>query len=387
MTSINFKSLFLLDPNIVFLNHGSFGACPEEVFHVYQEWQGRLENQPVRFMGREYAQHDRFARESLGHFLNTDPDDIAFIPNATHGVNLVARSLPFQPGDEILTIDHEYGACDYTWEFMCEKSGAKYIRSHLPIPVVDENELVETIWQGVTPRTRLIYLSHITSPSALRIPVETLCARAQEAGILTMIDGAHAPGQIPLDLTSLNADFYTGNCHKWMLSPKGAAFLYSRHTLQHLIEPLVVSWGFHTGVSSGSRYIDYLQWSGTRDPAAYFSVPAAINFMNKHGWDVVQKNCHSLLKETLEQISQVTGLPPIYPLDSNLYHQMGVVPLPSNDPTLFKSRLYDEFAIEVPLTKIGDQNLIRVSIQAYNTPQDCQRLIDALKCLILGGTL
>lgn len=376
------KDLFLLDSNIVFLNHGSFGACPKEVFQVYQDWQLRLEQQPVRFLGREYAHHDHAAREVLGAYLHAAPDDLAFVPNATYAVNLVAHSLALQPGDEILTTDHEYGACDYTWEMICGKTGAIYKKHTLHLPVTNENELLDEIWQAVTPRTKLIYLSHITSPTALRLPVEGLCPRARSAGILTLIDGAHAPGQIPLNLTTLQADFYTGNCHKWMLAPKGSAFLYAHPSVQPLVEPLVVSWGYHAEKSSGSRYIDYLQWTGTRDPAAYFTIPAAINFMGKYDWPAHQESCHALLQRALEGIGEITGLSPIYSLDSDFYAQMGAAPLPDCDTTLLKNRLYDEFSIEIPITKIDSQSFIRVSIQAYNTPQDVDQLLHALKILL-----
>jgi len=376
------KDLFLLDPNIVFLNHGSFGACPKEVFQVYQDWQLRLEHQPVRFLGREYAQHDLNAREALGAYLHATPADLAYVPNATYGVNLVARSLALQPGDEILTTDHEYGACDYTWEMLCRKTGAIYKKHALHLPVTSTADLLDEIWQAVTPRTRLIYLSHITSPTALRLPVEGLCARARSAGILTLIDGAHAPGQIPLDLNALQVDFYTGNCHKWMLAPKGSAFLYTHPSVQHLVEPLVVSWGYHAEQSSGSRYTDYLQWTGTRDPAAHLTVPAAIGFMDEYDWPAQQKGCHALLQKALEGISEITGLPPIYPLDSDFYAQMGAVPLPECDTTLLKNRLYDEYSIEIPITKIDSRTFIRVSIQAYNTAKDVDQLLHALKILL-----
>ncbi len=376
------KDLFLLDPDIIFLNHGSFGACPKEVFQVYQDWQLRLERQPVRFLGREYAQHDLTARKALGAYLSTEPDNLAFVPNATYGVNLVARSLPLLPGDEILTTDHEYGACDYTWEMLCRTRGAKYVKHPIRLPVGSPSTLADEIWQGVNPHTRVIYLSHITSPTALRLPIEDLCARARAAGILTLIDGAHAPGQIPLEIPATQADFYTGNCHKWMLAPKGSAFLYTHPTVQHLIEPLVVSWGYHAETTSGSQYIDYLQWTGTRDPAPYFTVPAAIDFMQNHDWPSVRQSCRALLQTALAGIGQITGLPPFYSLDSDVYAQMGAVPLPECDAAQLKARLYDELKIEIPVTKIGSRLFIRVSIQAYNTPQDVAHLLRALQTLL-----
>ncbi len=379
------KSLFLLDPTIVFLNHGSFGACPQPVFKVYQAWQQRLERQPVLLLGREITALEREARQALGAYLNAGADELAFVPNATHGVNIVARSLALGPGDEILTSDHEYGACDNTWNFLCQKNGAKYIHQSIPLPVQSQDEIVEQFWQGVTPRTRVIFLSHITSPTALRLPVEAICQRARAAGILTIIDGAHAPGQIDLDLPGTGADFYTGNCHKWMLAPKGSAFLYARPEVQHLIEPLVVSWGYSATpeTTSGSRYVDLLGWTGTKDPAAALSVPAAIQFMQDHDWEGVRQTCNQLLDQLLPRISQVTGLPGVYPAGCGFYRQMAIAPLPpSVDLARLKAHLYDEYQVEVPLTEYGGQKFVRISVQGYNTGQDLDRLVEALQALL-----
>jgi len=208
------KDYFLLNPDIVFLNHGSFGATPKPVFEAYQSWQLRLERQPVLFLGRELDGLLKVSRRALGKYLNADADDLVYIPNATHGVNIIAHSLDLKPGDEILTTDHEYGACDYTWDFICGKTGAKYIHQPIPLPVHSEEEIADQIWLGVTPRTKAVYLSHITSPTALRLPVEQICQHAREAGILTIVDAAHPPGQIPVDLQALGADIVFGNCHK-----------------------------------------------------------------------------------------------------------------------------------------------------------------------------
>jgi len=377
----NLKRHFLLDPTVTFLNHGSFGATPKPVFAAYQDWQRRLERQPVLFLGREIDGLLRQSRQALGEYLDAAADDLVYIPNATHGVNIVARSLALQPGDEILTTDHEYGACDYTWEFVCKKTGAAYIHQSIPLPVRSEDEIIEQFWQGVTPRTRVIYLSHITSPTALRLPVERICQRARRAGILTLVDGAHAPGQISLNMAAIGADFYTGNCHKWLLSPKGAAFLYARREVQPLVEPLIVSWGYHATAetTSGSQFIDYLQWTGTRDPAAALSVPSAIQFMRDHNWDKVRRECHALLRQAVERICALTDMHPLYPLDSDFYSQMAIAPLPlSADLTSLKSRLYDEYQVEVPLIQWQDRKFVRISIQGYNTPSDVDALLEAL---------
>jgi isopenicillin-N epimerase len=383
--SPHLKSLFLLDPEVIFLNHGSFGACPKPVFETYQLWQRKLENQPVAFLGRDFFEFDRQARQALGAFLNSAADDLVFVPNTTHGVNIIARSLALGPGDEILTSDHEYGACDHAWELICKKSGSTYTRQPVPLPTHSSEELVEQIWQAVTPRTKVIYLSHITSPTALHLPVEILCARARQAGILTLVDGAHAPGQIALDLQAVGADFYTGNCHKWMLSPKGAGFLYARPEVQHLIEPLIVSWGYHVPphMATGSHFLDILQWTGTRDPAAAFSVAAAIQFMQAHDWQTIQQTCHDLLGTAIQRICDLVGMPPPYPLDSQLFHQMGIAPLPPGvDATLLKTRLYEEYRIEVQLTEWNDRIFVRISVQAYNTQSDLDALCNALEALL-----
>jgi len=375
------KELFLLDPKVIFLNHGSFGATPKPVFAAYQDWQRRLERHPVLFLGREIDGLLRQSRQVLGEYLNADADDLVYIPNATHGVNIVARSLALQPGDEILTTDHEYGACDYTWEFVCKRTGAAYIHQPIPLPVHSEEEIVEQFWRGVTRSTKVIYLSHITSPTALRLPVERICQRARQAGILTLVDGAHAPGQIPLDMEAVGADFYTGNCHKWLLSPKGAAFLYARREVQPLVEPLVVSWGYHatTETTCGSQFIDYLHWTGTKDPAAALSVPSAIQFMRDHNWDEVRRECHALMRQAVERICALTDLPPLYPLDSDFYSQMAIAPLPATaDQAVLKLRLYDEYKVEVPLIQWQDRKFVRISIQGYNTLYDVDALLEAL---------
>lgn len=377
-----FRSLFQLDFTIHFLNHGSFGACPVPVFEDYQAWQRRLERQPVLFLGREMVALDREARQPLGDYLHTAPENLVFVTNATQGVNIIARSLALAPGDEILTTNHEYGACDYTWEFVCKKTGATYIHQPILLPAHSLEEMAEQFWQGVTPRTKVIYLSHITSPTALCLPVEIICQRARQADIFTLVDGAHAPGQIPLDLDSLGADWYTGNLHKWALSPKGTGFLYSRPEVQSLVEPLVVSWGYHAmpETTRGSHFQDYLGWSGTKDPAASLTVPTALEFMADHQWEQVRQDCHNLLQPTIQRICDLVQMEPFYPLDSDLYHQMGIAPLPADtDIVSAKMRLYDDFRVEVPLIEWNGRKFVRISVQAYNSVGDVDALVNGLR--------
>jgi isopenicillin-N epimerase len=379
------KDLFLLDPQVIFLNHGSFGACPRPVFTKYQEWQRQLENEPVQFLGAELDNYLLEARQRLGSFLQAPGSDLVYIPNATHGVNIVARSIALQPGDEILTTDHEYGACNFAWEFICGKSGAVYKRQAIHMPVSSPEEIIDQFWEGVTPRTKVIFFSHITSPTALLFPAQEICARARQQGILTLIDGAHAPGQVNVDLALLKPDFYVGNCHKWMMSPKGAGFLYARPDAQKLIEPLIVSWGYQSTFSTPREtpFIDLLQWTGTKDPAAALSVPAAIEFMELNHWDDVRTGCHDLLRSFMNSLIEYTGLAPLYPLDSELYYQMGTIPIPKvRDLSELKARLYDQYKIEVPCLEWNGQHYLRVSVQGYNSEDDLAQLMVALKQLL-----
>ena len=373
---------FLLDPEVVFLNHGSFGATPKSVFEVFREWGLKLENQPVEFLGREIQNHLREARTQLGSYLKADPGNLVFIPNATFGVNIIASSLDFQPGDEVLTSNHEYGACDNVWSFWCQKKGIELIRQPIPLPLTSRDEIVETFWNGVTDRTRLIFLSQITSPTAVRFPVEEICERAREAGVLILIDGAHAPGQIELQLDELGSDFYTGNCHKWLLAPKGAAFLYTRPDRQDLIQPLVVSWGWgeNCPYQSDSRYHAYLEWWGTVDPAPYLTVPAAIQFQAEHNWERVQDRCREMLRKCLKEIESITGMPSIYGENQNNFHQLGAAELPPEcKPDKLQSWLYENHKIEIPIIDWEGRWFIRPSVQGYNTEGDLELLVSALQ--------
>jgi len=379
------KDQFLLDPDVVFLNHGSFGATPRPVFDAYQKWQRELERQPVQFLIRRLADRLAEARQVLADYLHADADDLVYVPNVTFGVNIVARSLALRPGDEVLASDHVYGACDKVWQFVCRKAGASYVRQPVSLPATSLDDAAEQLWQGVTPRTRVIFLSHITSPTALRLPVEAICRRAREAGILTLIDGAHAPGQIPLDLEAIGADFYAGNCHKWLLSPKGAAFLHVRREEQDLIEPLVVGWGWEGDPvwNTGSPFLDAVQWMGTKDPAAYLSVPAAIRFQAEHDWPAVVEACHAFLRQALGRVSDLTQLAPLYPDDAGFYRQMAAAPLPPvADLASLRARLYDEFRVEIPLIEWKGQQLVRISVQAYNSQADIDALLQALALLL-----
>jgi isopenicillin-N epimerase len=340
---------FLLDPSITFLNHGSYGACPAPVFEAYQAWQHALERNPVRFLGRRFDELVAEARAALAKFVGAQAEDVVFVPNATSGLNAVIRSLRVDPGDEVLTTRHEYGAVQRTWEFV-----------EATLVYAEPDELAEAIG----PRTRAVSLSHITSPTALVLPVAEVCAAAREAGALSIVDGAHAPGQLPLDLEALGADVYAGNCHKWLCAPKGAGFLWARPEHQRWIEPLVVSWGYGAETSFAERH----GWQGTRDPAAFLAVPAAIEA--HRAFDL--ERCRRLAASFHDR------LPPV---GANPAPQMWAAELPPGDAEELQRRLYER-GIEVPVKEWEGRRLLRVSIAPYNEPADVERLLAALDELI-----
>lgn len=374
---------FLLDPATIFLNHGSFGACPREVFETQHMWQLEMEKNPVAFLGRRSAELLRHARERLGETIGACADDLVFMPNATTGVNTVAQSLTLQPGDEVLTTDLEYGACDATWKRVCERAGATYKRVEIPLPY-RRDEVVARVMAGVTDHTRLIFVSHITSTTALILPVAELCAAARARGVLTLIDGAHAPGQIPLDLAAVDADFYVGNCHKWLCAPKGSGFLHARPEHHALLDAPVTSWGYASGTGGHSGFDAYLgtttlerrmQWQGTRDIASWLSVPAAIEFQARHDWPAVRAHSHALARHAHDTLTQRYGLAPV--AQDEDWAQMVVIPVPTQDADALRRRLYDESRIEVPVTTHAGQVFVRVSVQGYNTEDDIDALLNA----------
>jgi isopenicillin-N epimerase len=323
------------------------------------------------------------ARAALGGSLGPHADNLVYTQNVTISLNIVARSLELKPGDEVLTTDHEYGALDRTWRFLSKEHGFRYINQHIELPLTTEKKFVDDLWQGVSGNTRVIFLSHITSPTAIIFPIKEIIRRSREAGIITVIDGAHAAGQIPLQLDSLGADFYGGNLHKWLCAPKGAGFLYAHPEVQHLLKPLVVSWGYESEFPSGSDFVDQHEWWGTRDVSAFLSTPKAIEFQKEYKWDEVRESCHELVADAQERICELTGIAALHPQTGTWFRQMAAAPLPAEtDVVLLKKRLYDEHRIEVPVHEWNGNKLIRVSVQGYNTKRDIDKLIKALSVLL-----
>ncbi|MBN9308611.1 aminotransferase class V-fold PLP-dependent enzyme [Devosia sp.] len=390
--SSNLAKHFLLREDVTFLNHGSFGACPRPVFETYQRFQRELESEPVDFLGRRLTELMKPPREALGMFLGTTADNVVGVVNATSGLNIVAQSLPLQEGDEILTTDHEYSALEKTWAYVTRRTGAKVVVVTVPMPFVSEVAFTDAIVAGMTDRTKVLFLSHITSPTALVFPIERPIAEARKRRIWTVIDGAHTPGHIPLDLPGLDVDFYSGNCHKWMMTPKGSAFLYARPELQVMLNPLVISHGWTAdnkepgvqGPFGNSPFIDEIEMQGTRDPSAMLAIPSAIAFRDEHDWASVQRACTALAQETARRLGELTGLPPLSAPEFSA-PQMVAMPIPECDPQEIHKQLWERFKIEIPVFKWQDHYIARLSVQGYNSKPQTDYLLEALAELLNLG--
>ncbi len=374
---------FLLDPEITFLNHAAYGATPRPVFEDYQRWQRELERQPVDFLSRYSSDRLAYARQVLADFLGTERDNLVYVSNGTTGMNIIVRSLTLGPGDELLTTDHEHGGIDRLMRFAAESRGFTLVRREIPQPVTTHEAFVEHFWAGVTPRTKAIVISHFTSPTSLVFPVHEICRRARQAGILAIVDGSHVPGQLPLTLRDLDPDFYVGILHKWVCAPKGCAFLYARPSAQPLLQPLIVSWGWAPKQPGPSRFVDCHEWQGSRDISAFLAAPAAIAFQAEHRWDEVRAECRTLAREAQLVISELTGVDPYHEDRDEWRGQVVCARLPRDtDADALKNTLRFEHGIEVSTDTFKGGPRIRVSIQAYNTADDVQRLVDALALLL-----
>ena len=375
------KKYFQLDPKYSYLNHGSFGACPHPIFNEREKFQKEIEFQPVSFVESRAIELLDWSRGALSSYLHCDKDDVVYFPNPTTAMNMVIRSLDLNPGDEVLSSNHEYGAVERTWKFVSKKKGFSYKSIDIPLPF-DKEDFINRIKEGITSKTKIIFLSHITSPTAIIFPIAEICALAKERNIMTIIDGAHAPAQIDLNLETLGADIYTGACHKWMLCPKGVAFLYASKVFQDKLEPLVVSWGWESDIPSHSKFLDYHQYQGTNDVSAYLSVPSAIEFLNEHKWNEVRDYCHKKIIETRERLLDTSGTEPIC-ADQDLGQMTSVVINTEDSEKLYKYLKQNN--IEVPVFNWNGKNLLRVSFQCYNTIEDIHILNKFLSKFLNGN--
>lgn len=350
------RDRFLLDPDVVYLNHGSFGACPRPVFETYQRFQRELERQPVEFLARERRLPELLepARRRLADYVGSPPSDLVFATNASSALNAAIRSLVLGPGDEVLLGDTEYGGLDILWDWVAARSGATVRR--VPFDHLAAGR-----------RTRVVFCSHVEWTSGRVNDVAAVCAAAREAGAVSIVDGAHAPGQIDVDVLASGADIYAGNCHKWLCAPKGSGFLCVRPELQTLIDPPVVSWDY----SAEAPFTERHRWQGTRDPAAYLAVPAAIDFQAEHDWPSLRTRCHALL----ERFRDESGLEPL----TDRFVQMLGFRLPVEDGATFQRGLYERHRIEVPVFEVHGSPVMRVSVQAYNDESDLDALTGAVR--------
>jgi isopenicillin-N epimerase len=378
MQNTDLKSLFLLDPLVAYLNFGSFGATPKPIFEDYQKWQLELETEPAQFIQVNGPVYLKRSREALAAYINCNADDLVYVTNPSYATNIVAKSLRLEPGDEVLSTDLEYGAADKTWEYYCKKAGAKYIRQNITLPVTSKEKFIEDFFAGVSPKTKLIFISEITSTTALKFPVKEICEIAKKKGVMTFVDGAHAVGQIPVDLTKIEADIYTGACHKWMMTPKGSSFLYVKRELQNLFDPLLVSWGYNAMFPSHSQFLDYHQSQGTRDFSAFLTIPKAIEFMQQHDWRNVSAQCRDLVKKNALRFCELAGSQPISPITDEWLVQMFSIPIDTPEPEKLQRYLFENYKVEIPVMRHDGKVYLRYSINAYNTQQDLDRLYEAL---------
>lgn len=373
------KSQFLINTEVTYLNHGSFGACPKPIFENYQYWQRQLEEEPVQFITKNSWTYLEDSKDALGTYIGCSSEDFFFTPNPTFAINTIMRSLNLNPGDEILATNHEYGAMDRTWNFYCKKTGVNYIRQNISLPIVSKEQIIEEFWSGYSSKTKVIFINQISSATALIFPVKEICDKARALGLITIVDGAHVPGHIDLNITELNPDFYTGTCHKWMLTPKGSSFLYVKKEYQPTLDPLVVSWGYESDTHRQSQFLDYHEQQGTNDISAYLTLPAAIKFLNDNDWKQKSATSKKLILDNYKRFCDLLDSEPICPITSEFLGQMCSIPIRTDTPIQLKELLFDTYKIEIPVMQIGKHTFIRISINAYNSQQDLEILYAALK--------
>jgi isopenicillin-N epimerase len=372
------KSQFLLDPTITFLNHGSFGACPKPIFEDYQKWQLILEKEPVQFIQKTGAGYLKTSKLALAKYIGCDVDDFFFTQNPTIAINTIMRGLDLKPGDEILSTNHEYGAMDRTWHFYCKKTGAKYVQSTISFPIISKEKLLVEFWKGYTPKTKVIFINQISSATALIFPVKEICDKARELGLITIIDGAHTPGHIDLNIREMNPDYFTGTTHKWLLTPKGSSFLYVKKERQATFEPLIISWGYESDMPSHSQFLDENEYQGTRDISAFLTLPKALQFLEENSWKEKTTICKQLILEYYPKFCELVNSKPICPVSSEFLGQMCSIPINTIKPVELKELLFNKYNVEIPITQLNGDYYMRITLNAYNTIIDLEVLRNAI---------
>ena len=366
----------------VYLNHGSFGPSPDSVRAARHQWQQRLDDQPMDFFVRQFEPAWHAARGTVAAFVGTAADNLIFVENATAGMNLVADNFPLSPGDQVVLTNHEYGAVRRIWQRACQRAGTDAPTvARLPDRFESEEEVVEAVYSAVTPRTRLLVVSHITSPTALILPVKALCHEARQRGLAVCIDGPHAPAQLPVDIDDIGCDFYAASCHKWLSAPPGSGFLTVAPHRQSAFEPAMLSWG-RLLPQLPERWFEEFIWSGTRDPSCYLATPAAIDFLQQISLETFRDRTHALAGYARRQLVERIGIEPPLSDSPRWYGSMALVPLPQVDPRRLQRDLWQQHGIEVPIIDFEGQQFIRVSCHLYNTPRQIDTLVEALARLL-----
>lgn len=383
----NYKDLFLLDDQTTFLNFGSFGACPKEIFEDYQRWQLLLERQPVKFIAEDAYDYVQHSLDKLSEYIGCNARDIVLVSNPSYAFNGVIRSLALKKGDEVLSTNLEYGAMVKTWEYYASTKGFHFKQQKISLPIVSKEEFIQEFWSGYTARTKAIFISHITSITGLILPVEEICREARKRGLIILVDGAHVPGHIPLDINSIETDFYTGACHKWMMTPKGCSFLYAHARIKDSIDPLVISWGYDAPLRGPSKYFDYHQFNGTRDLSAFLTIPAALRFREKYDWDNVTLNCRNFILTHTKPLFDELETEALAPLNQDFFGQMCSMKIRTRDPLALKRELLYAHNIEIPVMEYEGETFIRVSWQGFNQERDFDHLLDALFQLKKSGVI
>jgi isopenicillin-N epimerase len=388
------KAHWSLDPEVAYVNHGSFGACPKVVLAELHRMQRELEDEPGTFFCRKATDRLAAARESLGAFVGADPEDLAFVPNVTEALNAVLRAMPLNEGDELIVSNHEYNASRNVLDFVAERAKCRVVVVEIPFPIDGPNIVVERMREAITPRTRLALVDHVTSATGMVMPLKELVEMFHASGVAVLVDGAHAPGMIPVDIETLAPEYYAANCHKWICSPKGAGFLYVRRDLQHEVRPAVISHGANSGLEGNARFREEFEWMGTRDITPWLTVPVALEFMGTvlpGGWDEVRARNHALVVEARNLLIDTLNITP--PCPDAMLGSLAALHLPeikALKPSVATSALgldpiqealFHDHKIEVPVLVCPESGgrIFRVSAQLYNTIDDYARLAKALQ--------
>jgi isopenicillin-N epimerase len=387
---VSWRDLWTLDPEVTFLNHGSYGACPKAVLDHQAELRTRLERQPVQFLARDLPGLLAASRKVLAQFIRADPAGLAFVPNATTGVNAFLASFPLEAGDEVLVTDHAYNACRNALDAVAERTGASVSVARVPFPLASEDEVVDAVLATVTENTRLALIDHVTSPTALVFPVERLVRELATREVETLVDGAHAPGMVQLDVERIGAAAYAGNCHKWLCAPKGAGFLHVREDWRERVRPTVISHGANRPLEDWSRFHAEFDWTGTGDPTAYLTVPEAMRYMGSllpGGWEGLRRANHAKAVDARRTLLQRLGVDA--PCPDEMLGSMAAIPLPGGtgdglwtgfERDELQTALIERHHIEVPVFtwSPGPVRILRVSAQLYNEAEEYERLAEAV---------